>query len=315
MSTRVAEYYGQRTDALTPIHPIDIPHAGWSPEGSVPHCPFSGGNTCKKLKAKNEPVCSVRDQDGVLWISCSERLCSTKKDVPLCSHQKKILTMAAQHIFDGGIDPSDVCVKREESLRVSKGSAYHADFIITTRSGESSTSGPNRLVLEMQGGGETSDTGIITQRVRKWKNTTENERTNEQLRAETTANTLVTNAWRRQQEQFLIKGNIAMKTWKGLGIAFCVGTLLYDYLMERLESVNLPDLKDYNWTLALLAFKEDKSRPVEDGPIPLTIDEDRTLYTNYQTFVQALINQGQPTLEAFQGQFCSLENERIDIPF
>lgn len=94
-----------------------------------------------------------------------------------------------------------------------------------------------------------------------------------------------------------------------------MGTLLYDYLMERLESVNLPDLKDYNWTLALLAFKEDKSRPVEDGPIPLTIDEDRTLYTNYQTFVQALINQGQPTLEAFQGQFYSLENERIDIPF
>ena len=105
-----------------------------------------------------------------------------------------------------------------------------------------------------------------------------------------------------------------MKTWKGYGIAFCVGTLLYDYLMNKLASANLPDLREYNWTLALITYKEDTSQPPQAGPIPLMVDEDRLLYTNYQTFVQALINQGEPSLEAFRGSFINLNNEEIDIP-
>lgn len=106
-----------------------------------------------------------------------------------------------------------------------------------------------------------------------------------------------------------------MKTWKGLGIAFCVGTLLYDYLMDRLSSANLPNLRDFNWTLALIAIKEDTSSPIEDGPIPLEIDDSRILYTNYQTFVQALINQGEPSLDAFAGEFINLDNEITIVPF
>jgi hypothetical protein len=110
-----------------------------------------------------------------------------------------------------------------------------------------------------------------------------------------------------------VKGNIAMKTWKGYGIAFCVGTLLYDYLMEKLASANLPNLKNYNWTLAIITFKEDLSKPKEFGPIPLIVDESRLLYTNYQTFVQALINQGEPSLDAFRGQFLTLNDQYVDI--
>ena len=105
-----------------------------------------------------------------------------------------------------------------------------------------------------------------------------------------------------------------MKTWKGYGIAFCVGTILYDYLMNKLASANLPNLKEYNWTLAIIAIKEDDSAPAAPGPIPIKVDESRMLFTNYQTFVQALINQGEPSLDAFRGEFINLNNEVVNIP-
>lgn len=307
MGVSVAEYYGQRTDVTYPeIQPISVPEYG-----ECPTCPFSSGNSCKKLKSGNQPVCSVRKSDGTLWLNCSERLCSTKKDQPLNEHQKNILLQVGRHIFAPDIQPSDICVKREERLTVVEGTKYNADYIITTTTGRSSYSGPDRLILEMQGGGETTNTGVQTQHVRDWS--MREHPTNAYLAQETGASTLETNAWRRQQEQFIVKGNIAMKTWKGYGIAFCVGTLLYDYLMEKLASANLPDLRQYNWTLALIAFKEDRSKRIVHGPIPLTVDEDRLLYTNYQTFVQALINQGEPSIDAFRGRFITLENEEVWI--
>lgn len=315
MGTSVAEYFGLRTDVDTySILPIEIPKNGSSVQwnDNCPICPFTSGNTCKKLKSGKEPVCSVRKADGTLWINCSERLCSTKKGIRLNDHQKNILLQVGKHIFSPSVLPEDICIKREERLSVIEGTTYNADYIITLREGKSTFSGPDRLILEMQGGGETTNTGVQTRHVQSWH--TEPLRSNAYLRTETATSPLETNAWRRQQEQFIVKGNIAMKTWKGYGIAFCVGTLLYDYLMQKLASANLPDLKDYNWTLALIAFKEDKSLPPQPGPIPLVVDESRLLYTNYQTFVQALINQGEPSLNAFRGTFINLNNEEIDIP-
>ena len=315
MGVSVAEYFGQRTDIDNPtISPITIPKINgkvqWN--GNCPNCPFSSGNQCKKLKSGNEPVCAVRKKDGTLWLNCSQRLCSTKKNLPLNEHQKHILLQVGQHIFSPDITPAQICVKREERLSVIEGTNYNADYIITLQDGRSDYSGPDRLILEMQGGGETSNTGVQTSHIKQWRRL--EHYTNAFLRAETGASTLETNAWRRQQEQFIVKGNIAMKTWKGYGIAFCVGTLLYDYLMGKLASANLPDLQKFNWTLALIAFKEDTSQPPQSGPIPLVVDDSRLLYTNYQTFVQALINQGEPSLDAFRGDFINLNNEQINIP-
>jgi len=302
MGVSVAEYFGQRTDVNEPIIKPIIEEA---------ICPFSSRNTCKKLKSNNPPVCSVRKTDGTMWIVCSDRLCATKKDIPLCDHQIQILHNVAQHLFSPKITLKEVCVKREERLNVVEGTKYNADYIISLVSGRSDFSGPDRMVLEMQGGGETSNTGKITALINYWM--ANPERSNEMLRAETEASTLETNAWRRQQEQFIVKGNIAMKTWKGYGIAFCVGTVLYDYLMNKLASANLPDLKEYSWTLAILAIKEDGSKDIKPGPIPLTVDKSRMLFTNYQTFVQALINQGEPSLDAFRGTFINLNNETVII--
>lgn len=312
MGTSVAEYKGNRTDVDSPTITPVVNISNTENESSESLCPFTEGNICKKIKSGYEPVCSVRKADGTLWLNCSERLCATKKDIPLCSYQKKMLFNIARYLFSPGISPEDVCVKREERLSVIEGTNYNADYIITLRDGRSSYSGPDRLILEMQGGGETSNTGTQTAHIKMWRNNP--HRTNELLRAETRASTLETNAWRRQQEQFIVKGNIAMKTWKGYGIAFCVGTLLFDYLMEKLSTSNLPDLRNYNWTLALIGIKEDTSIRKAPGPIPLVVDESRLLYTNYQTFVQALINQGNPSLEAFRGEFISLNNQTVQIP-
>ena len=130
MGVSVAEYYGQRTDVDEPvIQPIIIPDRVGSsiPWGdNCPTCPFSSGNNCKKLKSGNEPVCSVRKPDGTLWLNCSERLCTTKKDLPLNAHQKNILHQVGQHIFSPAVAPGDICVKREERLSVIEGTKYNA---------------------------------------------------------------------------------------------------------------------------------------------------------------------------------------------
>lgn len=312
----VAEYLGKRTDVDKPtIDPafIKAKQDYWKNcTESLPLCPFTSGNICKKARSGNEPVCSVRKSDGTLWLNCSDRLCCTKQDIPLSTHQKGILLQVGQHIFGETVQEEDICVKREARLSVIEGTEYNADYIITLRSGRSDYSGPDRLILEMQGGGETSNTGVQTAHIKQWREL--EHRNNAFLRQPTGASTLETNAWRRQQEQFIVKGNIAMKTWKGYGIAFCVGTLLFDYLKDKLADANLPNLRNYNWTLALIAFKEDKTDSIKSGPIPLVVDEDRLIYTNYQTFVQALINQGEPSLSAFRGNFIDLSNNNVVVP-
>jgi len=303
LGVKVAEYLGQRTD-------IDTPTILPGNRGDL--CPYMHNTTCDKLNRNNEPVCSVRRADGTLWITCASRLCATKKNIPLCTHQVSILHEIGKSIYDPEIQLSSICVKREERLTVVEGTNYNADYILTLEDGMSPYPGPDRMVLEMQGGGETTNTGSLTRQIIAWRNN--QNRTNEILRQEVrSVSTLETNAWRRQQEQFIVKGNIAMKTWKGYGIAFCVGSLLFDYLMNKLTAANLPDLRQYNWTLALIGISENAEIPPTPGPIPLKVDTQRQLFTNYQTFVQALINQGEPSLAAFAGDFLSLSGNAINI--
>lgn len=304
MSIGVAEYLGIRTnqDGI-PIVPCSL--------DDPPDCPFAIGQKCSKVNtsAKNEPVCAVRNNDGVVWITCPERLCSTKQGIPFCDSQKDVLLQIARAVYSPEVEPAKVCVKREVRLIANDSTKYHADYVMTLSDGRTNYPGPDRLIIEMQGGGETGQTGKLTRHIKEWRSSV--ERTNSQLREKIAANTLETNAWRRQQEQFIVKGNVAMKTWKGYGICFCVGTILYDYLMKKLDGITLPDLKDYNWTLAILAFKEDPDNVGES--LHFVIDPERTLYTNYQTFVHALINQGEPTLDAFRGEFQNLENDIVTV--
>ena len=124
-------------------------------------------------------------------------------------------------------------------------------------------------------------------------------RTNEVLsKPISKAGTLVTNAWRRQQEQFIVKGNIALHS--GGGIVFCIGQLLYDYLAERIKGHHLTDLRKHSWTLAILGIKDH----IDDtGRVKIGIDKSRMLFTNYHSFLQVLTNQGNPNPEMFRGEF------------
>ena len=301
MAVTVAEYLGKRTDVEEPITPIT---------GAAP-CPFQHGNTCMKSTNGRNPVCSVRKDGDEFWIVCQNRLCSTKKDIPLCDHQRSILLDIAKHVFSPKVKPEQVLVRREVSLEVNQATKYKADYIMTINEGKSPFPGPDRIILEMQGGGETSGTEKMTAVVKKWKESS--SPTNSALRKMSGASPLETNAWRRQQEQFIVKGNIALQTWKGCGISFCVGTLLYKYLNEKIDFSTLPDLRKSNWTLAIIAIEEDKSKAPVPGPVPLKVDPAKIVYTNYQTFVHALINQGVPNPAAFKGKFVNLNNEEIMI--
>ncbi len=315
MGVSIAEYLGQRTD-------IDVPNI--TPCTSVEECPFMD-RKCDKLNKNGAPVCSVRKADGTIWIVCEHRLCATRRKrkspdptnpnreidvaIGLTDHQTNILWEVAQTIYRGDIAKAEIVVKRETNIPIpsARKNSYHADFIMRNTKGGAKI---DEILLEMQGGGETTNTGKISSLIKLWK-----ERaapTNEFLRQSTGANTLETNAWRRQQEQFLVKGSVINQT--GGRIVFAVGTLLYDYILNKFDQdAKFKDLKEHNWTLCIMAFKEDSSQPAQPGPIPLMLDVNKQLFTNYSTFVRLLTDQGGPSPEIFEEDFLSLTGETVSL--
>ena len=310
MTVSVAEYLGQRTDLdHTPIIPV--------PQKSGAICPFMD-RTCDKSEKGIQPVCSVRKKDGTIWIVCEHRLCATrqKKKIPdpvniakkidvsigLVPHQKDILWKIASTIYRGPFTRSDIGIKRETTIPLPEAdNNYHADYIMRNFAAGSKI---DEILLEMQGGGETSSTGAISRHLKEWS---ENPaRDNALLRTFVKANPIETNAWRRQQEQFLVKGNVVSQT--GGKIVFAVGELLYDYLYNRFRNANLRDLRKHNWTLCILTFSEDRTSSPVTGPLPLIVNEDKLLFTNYSTFVRFLTDQGGPSTEIFEGEFLLLDD-------
>jgi hypothetical protein len=280
-------------------------------------CPFRNAN-CSKASAGNKPVCSVRDSTtGELWITCEHRLCATQpKESDLNEHQKQILLQVARTVFEPSISSSDILIKREVPVPVTEDNSYKADYVLwRLNPRHNSPFNPDRaMILEMQGGGETTNTGDLTAHIDRWElgGVVDNERLKEVVSG---VAPLETNAWRRQQEQFLVKGNVAMMT--GGRMVFCVGSKIYNYLISRFRLGILSDLKSANWTLALVTFEEDKDATPKLGTPPnaiqLRIDPSRTLFTNYNTFVQVLTNQASPCSDIFLGKFIDLDNNEVTI--
>lgn len=310
MAVRVAEYLGQRTD-------VDEPRIEPVPLRTRCACPFMEGS-CSKLKKGLQPICSVRKSDQTLWIVCEHRLCATPKTtkdtngkkIPssLTEHQRYILWEIASHIYRPPFTPSDILVNREVPIPITgTSSTYKADYIMRNQNPSAKI---DEVLLEMQGGGETSQTKDISNHALEWS--TNAHRSNDELARELSRpNSIETNAWRRQQEQFLVKGNIVNQT--GGKIVFAIGTLIYDYLIPRIQHANLRDLKNHNWTLCIVGMKEKNLTPKEPGPIPIEVDTSRILYTNYSTFVRTLTDQGGPEPSIFEGKFTSLTGEEINI--
>lgn len=247
MAVIVAEYLGVRTDKGYDIQPININKN--TDDGSKPFlpCPFKNSH-CDKAKRGDKPVCSLRDSaTGELWIVCSHRLCATQKGskikpIALNEHQKLVLHSVAKEVFNPEITRDEIIVNREVQIPVTDDSDYSADYVMWLKSPPTiSAFNPARpVILEMQGGGETTSTGDLTKHIANW----------EKGLAELTSPVsktapLVTNAWRRQQEQFLVKGNAAMLT--GGRMVFCFGSMIYDYLMPRLTTTSkFPSLLNIN---------------------------------------------------------------------
>lgn len=305
MSCSIVEYLGQSIEQNA--HQVQRHYISKGNKLTL-SCPFRYGACDKALKGY-KPICSVRDGDGNLWITCEHRLCSTTKsqrhsstgkkinNAPLIPYQKSILAEIATEIYGAGITIGDVKVKREVAVPVEGGNTYKADFVMINKG----TQNAFNVILEMQGGGETTNTGHITEHVKDWE--LDHSLYNSDLASSISkAGTLVTNAWRRQQEQFLVKGNVVTQT--GGRIVFAVGTLLYDYIHGRIERANLRQLQDHGWTLALISFRENGLKP--DNSVQLEIDHSRKLYTNYNTFVRTLTDQGAPCPELFDGPFLDI---------
>lgn len=305
MTVCVTEYLGvnvfQDQQQITPIKDVKSTKP-------LKQCPFKYGH-CDKLSKGYQPVCSVRKADGRHWITCEHRLCATVKsqknihtnetvsDAPLVEHQKNLLQKIALEVYGEDVKFSDIGIRREEPVPVEGGNTYKADYVMVDHN---NPTGIN-FILEMQGGGETTNTGKITAHIEQWAKSP--KPTNKMLRNPVaSAGTLETNAWRRQQEQFLVKGNVVTQT--GGRIVFVVGGLIFDYIYERISRSNLRDLKGLGWSLALISIKDEVSD--DERGLNFTVDKERIIYTNYNTFVRTLTDQGAPRPELFQGDFMSI---------
>ncbi|MCZ5700463.1 hypothetical protein O5466_13510 [Escherichia coli] len=127
----------------------------------------------------------------------------------MVEHQRDILRKVAKLIYqDPELQDSEIGVRREVNIPLpDSDNSYHADYVMRNFSGRGRV---DEVLLEMQGGGETSSTGEITRHIAAWADL--EFPTNEILRQPVAANTIETNAWRRQQEQFLVKGNVVDQT-------------------------------------------------------------------------------------------------------
>lgn len=317
MAISITEYLGHRTD-----NDVNLIQAQ-SDQNKT--CPFNG-LPCEKIVKGNKPVCSIRNYgrekiipheqlaDYPFWIVCEHRLCSTSMKInhgnpSLTIHQVERLLQIAKAVFSDAATDSNIFVRSEVSIKVNdeRRQDMHADYVMTYKPDDPTYEGKKRLIIEMQGGGETSNTGNMTRHVEKWEH--DAAPTNEGLRSLImNVGILATNAWRRQQEQALVKSNVSDKTEKVDGFVLCVGSYLYNYLNTKLNLDSLSCQPGGDWRVAIVSFKEDHTLPISDGPIPLTVDKVIKI-PGYIDFIRAITSQGQNTPDAIRGEFVGLNNE------
>jgi hypothetical protein len=305
MAEKVAEYFGVDVNKTIPLAVNSLG------KPAIP-CPFRNGD-CLKLAKGQVPVCSVRSpKNGSLWIVCEHRLCaSTPKTSALTAYQIGIL----KHIIET-VEPNlppDIhpVVQREGKIRRNPGKSNSddskADFLVHFVSDAGKVDPRFRpIVLEMQGGGETSNTKSMSNHVREWELGKPGVQIDSAI---SNVGSIETNAWRRQQEQFLFKGSVATKS--NARLVFAVGARLYDKLMSNLTAAPSAIPSAGGWTLAILAFDEVKpgQRGIGTaGSIELSIDQSKTLFTDFGSFSRALTDQGSFDPELFQGEFRRLDN-------
>lgn len=312
MAVSIAEYLGQRTDSS-----IEIEAQLILPEGQrhlSPSCPFNG-TSCSKMSMQANPkfpVCSLRRNNGQFYIVCEHRLISTKS-VNLTNYQRSKLLEVSRFLFAENLEPDQVAYKSE--VRIQTGEGHHtADFVLAVIEDELETYGPRRLLVEIQGGGETSNTGSITAHIQRWM--ANQSRSNEQLRQNIReANTIQTNAWRRLQEQLLAKATTARKSGENYGFVMIVGEVIMDYISTMLPQLSQKGLKrEAKWDIAFVVYSEvSREESTQLEPVKLEINSEKSLFLDLEDLFLLMINRGQVDTRAFSGTFQTLNGQIIQL--
>ncbi|MES2459618.1 MAG: hypothetical protein V4671_03485 [Armatimonadota bacterium] len=311
MPLLIAEYLGQRTDVDPPqeqITPASTSH--------IPNCPFMGV-ACTKIAQGYKPVCSVRVQSryysGQPFIVCSKRLLPSRMGA-LSPYQLKLLNAVAHHLLPG-VPDADVLCRPETGIVLGPGRRLYLDYVIQANPAINYTNGPSKIIMEIQGGGETSNTGFITDHVSDWEK--KSPPTNVKLRGQvivpsgkSTPGIIPDNAWKRQLTQILKKSVLARHF--GGAFALVMGEILFDYV-----KTNFPNAQAYwpGWEVALIRVSENTNvTPTAGMPIPIE-QVTSTLFMTHADFIAAL--QDFPiektVTSPFNGDFLNLLGSHIQV--
>ena len=259
-------------------------------------CPYMG-KTCKKIDRYGEqkPMCVVESTGGVPLIVCEHRLLSTDMQNPT-PYQRSRLLEISKVIFEDGIEPQDLEYRYEVTTRLRQ----RADFILRDkRNGDA-------CILEIQGGGETSSTRILTDHVTRWENG-ENVRLDDfpfrvtKTGKKATPGLIPANAWRRLQEQLIVKGGICVSSDKKFVAA--MGKTIYLHFLQKLPLLEtMKRQKRSSWNCAFIPYEIRKNEIID-----FHIDIDNVLYLDLKELVNRLIEYGVRDEELFATDMIPLE--------
>lgn len=244
-------------------------------------CPYIG-KTCKKInrELQQKPMCVVESSSGVPLIVCEHRLLSTVMQNPT-SYQRSRLLEISKVIFENGIEPQDIEYRYEVTTQLRQ----RADFILRDkRNGDA-------CILEIQGGGETSSTKILSDHVTRWENGEDVGLDDFPVRVTrigrlATPGLIPANAWRRLQEQIIVKGGICVSSNKKFVAA--MGKTIYLRLLEKLPLIEtMKRQKSGDWNCAFIPYEIIKGETID-----FYLDTDNVLYLDLKELVTSLIEYG-----------------------
>ena len=188
----------------------------------------------------------------------------------------------------GSLQAQDIEYRYEVTTRLRQ----RADFMLRDkRNGDA-------CILEVQGGGETSSTRILTDHVTQWEN-------GENLRLDTfpfrvtkngkkvTPGLIPANAWRRLQEQLIVKGGICVSSEKKFVAA--MGKTIYLHFLGKLPLIeSLKRQKSGSWNCPFTPYEIRKGEAID-----FYLDADNVLYLDLNEWINRLIEYGVKDDELF----------------
>ncbi len=300
MPVSIAEYLGQRTDVDFPeIKPV-------SPETAANAiCPFTS-IACSKVSGRKRypPVCSVRDQ-GKIFPVCPDRLLPSRMRI-VSPASAELLTEIGKILFPEAM-PTEIGYRKGVGIRTEQGEGdlktVHVDYSIVSRAKQGPS--PSRVLVDIQGGGETSNTGGLSRLVKNWQDS--DPPYNSILRSSVgQVGTIPNNAWKRRLEQLMRKSLLARQS----GGAYCLamGEVLYDYVINQLRVEG-----SYRPGYELVFVEITEVGPVTAGPVQFQAN--RATYLKFDEFMQALTTAPRTRKDSsvFEGTYSTATGDLFDI--